>query len=242
GWIKALMTPAVEGAFGIDGGWVLVYTAGLMMVLRFLIAPIVAVLAPLGVLLMSSLCAAAGIYGLSLSSGVALIIAAATVYGVGQAFFWPTTLGVVAERFPRGGALTLNGIAAVGMLGVGIIGGPALGNLQDQQIDRQLSADAALYAAVMEAEPETSVFGTYRKLSAEALEGLGEAERAAVEVEVDAAKAGALRWAAVPPLGLAVGYAALMLYYRVRGGYRPVELEEAPPETPEPAGHRPGVK
>ncbi len=30
-------------------------------------------------------------------------VVAATVYGVGKTFLWPTMLGVVAERFPRGG-------------------------------------------------------------------------------------------------------------------------------------------
>ena len=30
--------------------------------------------------------------------------AAATVFGVGIAYFWPTMLGVTAERFPKGGA------------------------------------------------------------------------------------------------------------------------------------------
>lgn len=39
-------------------------------------------------------------------------------------------LGVVAEQFPKGGALTLNLIAGVGMLGVGIDGSVFLGNIQ----------------------------------------------------------------------------------------------------------------
>ena len=35
------------------------------------------------------------------------VAGAATVYGIGKTFLWPTMLGVVSERFPRGGALTL---------------------------------------------------------------------------------------------------------------------------------------
>jgi MFS family permease len=56
---------------------------------------------------------------------------AATVYGVGKTFYWPTMLGVVAERFPRGGALTLGAVGCVGTLSAGLLGGPAIGFMQD---------------------------------------------------------------------------------------------------------------
>ena len=36
-------------------------------------------------------------------------------------------LGFTSERSPRGGALTLNTVSAIGLLSVGIIGGPILG-------------------------------------------------------------------------------------------------------------------
>lgn len=49
-------------------------------------------------------------------------ICAATIYALGKTFFWPTMLGVAAERFPKGGALTLNAIGGMGMLSVGVIG------------------------------------------------------------------------------------------------------------------------
>ena len=60
---------------------------------------------------------------------------AATLYGVGKTFFWPTTLGLVSEQYPRGGALLLNAIAGVGMIAVGTIGGPAIGTLQDKDFN-----------------------------------------------------------------------------------------------------------
>ena len=43
----------------------------------------------------------------------------ATLYD--QNILWPTTLGVVSEQCPKGGALTLNAIAGIGMLAVGIL-------------------------------------------------------------------------------------------------------------------------
>ncbi len=163
GWIKDLMGPAMA-KLKLDGGWVLVYTSFLMMVLRFGISPFVKILKPLGVLLMGALFAAAGLFFLSSAQGVALLLVFATIYGIGQAFFWPVTIGLVAEQFPRGGALTINAIAGVGMLATGIIGFPLLGILQDRQIDRQLEARPAL-VAFANPEETKSVLGSYRGLN-----------------------------------------------------------------------------
>ncbi len=161
-WIKELRDPAME-ELELDGAWIIVYTSTIMMVMRFCISPIVKVLKPLGVLLTSSLFAAAGLYLLSDAQGAKWILITATIYGIGQAFFWPVTLGIVSERFPRGGALTLNAIAGVGMLGVGIIGMPALGFIQDQYIDRSMTEQGRgdLYASLESAKEKSSVFGVY---------------------------------------------------------------------------------
>jgi MFS family permease len=167
GWIKDLMTPAMKnikvGGKPLAGGWVLVYTSFLMMLLRFGIGPFVKRLKPLGVLLMGSLFAAAGLFLLSGAQVWWWLLITATIYGIGQAFFWPVTLGVVAERFPKGGALTLNAIAGVGMLGVGILGLPLLGILQDRQIDAQLQDQPAMVALANPKETD-SIFGAYRGL------------------------------------------------------------------------------
>ncbi len=163
GWIRDLLKPAME-KLGKDGGWVLVYTSFIMMILRFIIGPFVKTLKPLGVLLMGSLFAATGLYFLSSAQNAWWLLATATIYGIGQAFFWPVTLGVVAERFPKGGALTLNAIAGVGMLGVGILGMPLLGNMQDREINEALKSNEALYAQLITPEEKLSVFGKYHSL------------------------------------------------------------------------------
>ena len=161
-WIKDLMGPAMN-KLGLDGGWVLVYTATIMMVLRFCIGPIVKVLKPLGVLLCGSLFAAAGLLALSQANGVWILLAA-TVYGTGQTFFWPVTLGLISERFPKGGALTLNAIAGVGMLGAGILGNPLLGILQDRQVESDLRQQGGAYVAFIDEEVKTSIYGKYLSL------------------------------------------------------------------------------
>ena len=98
-WIKSLMDPVAK-SFGMDGGWVLVYTAFLMMILRLFCGPITLRLSPLALLAVSSLIAATGIFLLSEVNGMIAVLFAATIYGIGQTFFWPTTLGLVSEQFP----------------------------------------------------------------------------------------------------------------------------------------------
>ena len=162
-WIKELMAPAMN-KLKLDSGWVLVYTATIMMILRFCIGPIEKRLKPLGVLLVSSLFAAAGLFFLSRAEGIWILVFA-TVYGTGQCFFWPVTLGLVAERFPRGGALTLNVMAGVGMLGVGILGSQLLGFWQDNHIDGNLKQqDPAAHARLISKSPKESIFGSYYSL------------------------------------------------------------------------------
>jgi len=225
-WIKSLMTPVMRGEFGIDGGWVLIYTATIMIVLRTFCGPIVKRLNPLGMLAVSSLFAAAGLASLSMAAGLGILIAA-TIYGIGQTFFWPTTLGLVAERFPRGGALTLNAIAGVGMLGVGIVGAPLLGNIQDRHVAATLEAELpAVAEQVMADEPTLSVLGTYLKLDADKLETLPDDDAQAVTAVRDDAKQQALLQVAVLPLVMFVCYAGLIVYFRRRGGYRAEVLDD----------------
>ncbi len=135
-----------------------------MMVLRFYAGPIVHRFSPLGLLAFSAAVAAVGLGALSISSGL-LILGAATLYGFGKTFFWPTMLGVVAEQFPRGGALTLNSIAAVGMLSVGVIGNPLFGVIQDHQIEQRLAEKEGLHENLV--SENTGIFGKYQAIDPE---------------------------------------------------------------------------
>ncbi|MEM1107298.1 MAG: MFS transporter [Planctomycetota bacterium] len=225
-WIKSLMSPVMNAEFGIDGGWVLIYTATIMMTLRLFCGPIVKALNPLGLLMVSTLFAAAGLVFLSTAAGL-IILLAATIYGIGQTFFWPTTLGLVAERFPKGGALTLNAIAGVGMLGVGILGNPLLGAIQDNHIDSTLAAEKpALHEQVM-GEEATSVLGSYRPLDNAKLELLSEEDQEAVTQVTDEAKQTALFKVAALPLIMFVCYLLLLIYFKKQGGYQAEQLPEA---------------
>jgi MFS family permease len=116
--------PSVMGALtGIQGILFLVYTAGLMFVLRTYFAGI-AHASPIRTLVVCSVLVAVGLYWLgSLQPGASPIIAfaAATIFGIGKTYFWPTMLGVTAEQFPRGGALLLSLMGGAGMLSVAVV-------------------------------------------------------------------------------------------------------------------------
>ena len=224
-WITALMSVEMEG-LGIAAAWVLVYTSAIMMVLRFFAGPIVHKLSPLGLLAVSATVACIGLLALSASAGE-LILLAATLYGVGKTFFWPTTLGVVAEQFPRGGALTLNAVAGVGMLAVGIVGAPFLGYIQDVSNVELLAQEQGLSTSYEEYVVDRSgLFGDYQALDVDSISD-APAEDAAVisQVSLQGQKE-ALRTVAIFPAIMLLCYLGLIFYFRSKGCYKPVDLVE----------------
>jgi MFS family permease len=238
-WITPLMTGEMAGVsklvgFEIEAGWVLVYTSFIMMVLRFFAGPIAHKFSPLGLLAMSAAIAACGLFALSKSAGL-WILAAATLYAFGKTFFWPTMLGVESEQCPKGGALTLNMLGGIGMIGVGIIGNPLLGNIQDKFAASSLKEHhAALYAKV--AGPEkTSIFGNYNSLEEDKIKALSDEEKTVVTEAKDLSKKNALSTVAIFPCFMLVCYVLLILYFKAKGGYHAQELTVAPNTLPEPA-------
>ena len=186
-WITSLMEPEMT-ALNLQAGWVLVYTSLIMMILRFFAGAIVHKLSPLGLLAASSAIAAVGLVFLSHSTGL-MILAAATLYAFGKTFFWPTMLGVAAEQFPKGGALTLNGLGGTGMLGVGVVGAVFLGYIQDQAVATKIKeTQPALFAQI--SEPKESVFGKYDAVAADKVKSLTEDQQAQIKnAEAEAKKA-----------------------------------------------------
>lgn len=118
-----------------------VYTSALMFTLRFFAGPIVHRISPLGLLLASAACGAIGLQFLgTFNTGVAIVLAA-TIYGIGKTFFWPTMLAVVSEQFPRGGAITIGSIGGVGMLSAGLLGTTGIGFKQDYYASGKLQTE-----------------------------------------------------------------------------------------------------
>ena len=226
-WIAALMTPVLKDFGSNAGNWVLIYTSAIMFVLRFCAGPIAHRISPLGLLaacaadrLDRSLLARArrrcGAHGLRCGH----------LYGLGKTFFWPTTLGVVSEQFPKGGALTLSAVAGVGMISVGVLGNPLLGTVQDNFLDQRLAAqNPALHEKIT--APAQSKFGlTFQPLDKTKIETLPDAEKAEVETIRIINNQATLAKVAVLPAIMFLCYCGLILYFKSRGGYRPVQIAE----------------
>jgi MFS family permease len=227
-WIAALMTPVLKDFGSNAGNWVLIYTSSIMFVLRFFAGPIAHRLSPLGLLTACSAVAATGLYWLAHAGAAPIMVfLAATCYGFGKTFFWPTTLGVVSEQFPKGGALTLNAIAGVGMISVGVLGNPLLGTIQDHFLDQRLAKqNPALHAKV--SSVTQSKFGlTYQPLDQAKLAVLPAAEQAEVTQVQTENNQSTLAKVAVLPVIMFVCYLGLFLYFKLRGGYRPVRMDSA---------------
>jgi MFS family permease len=135
-WI-AKITGAIL-ASPASGLLLFVYTSGLMFILRFFAGPIVERISPLGLLAVSAVFGATGLTMLGNADGAVMCVFAATIYGIGKTFLWPTMLGVVSEQFPKGGAITIGAIGGVGMLSAGLLGGPGIGFLQDSNASAAL--------------------------------------------------------------------------------------------------------
>jgi MFS family permease len=224
-WISDLLTPVLRGLGPNAGNWVLVYTSILMFGLRFFAGPLARRLSPVGLLIGCSMLAALGLFCLAhAGSAPLLVFAAATLYGVGKSFFWPTTLGLASEQFPRGGALTLNAIGAVGMISVGVLGGPFLGTLQDVSLDRNLQQTSpALHAAVAELGQEKFGFH-FQPLDQAKIESLSSADKAKVGKIIAQTNQALLAKIAILPLIMFGCFLGLGLYFYLRGGYRQIEL------------------
>ncbi len=240
-WITSLMEPAMR-AEDYNPGWVLVYTALIMTLLRSFAGPIVHRMSPLGLLVISCILAIIGLNAFSRAEGLAFIFIAATIYGFGKSFFWPTMLGIVAERFPKGGALTLNTVGGCGMLGLSV-GMVFLGNIQDRRVDTELLAydkanNTALHATYIEEKPRKSVLGEYRALDQEKIKAAPEADKKQIEAVQNDAKKNALSTASIFPVIMLVAYIGLWLYFRSQGGYKAEQLvatDSAGTSPPAPA-------
>ncbi|NNJ27892.1 hypothetical protein LzC2_40030 [Planctomycetes bacterium LzC2] len=226
-WIADIMTPVVNAAFDttVGGGLVLIYTSFIMMVLRFFAGPIVHSISPLGLLAASSAVAAVGLAMLAGADTAAIVFVAATVYGFGKSFFWPTMLGVVAEQAPRGGALTLNVTGGVGMLAVGTVGAVFTGYFSEvNSADALLESQPAVHEQVV--TESTWVFGSLDSIDPKIADKLPADEKAAVSQAKDEGKQAALMDVALFPVLMLIAYIGLILYFRSKGGYAAVELTE----------------
>jgi fucose permease len=126
-WVSTVMSQVAH----MQGVLILVYTSGIMFVLRFFAGPLAHRLSPMGLLTFCSILSAIGLFALSNATTPVLAFGAATIFGVGVSYFWPTMLGVTSERFPRGGPVLMAIVGGAGMLSAALIQ-PIIGRWYDQ--------------------------------------------------------------------------------------------------------------
>ena len=228
GWITSLMSSPMQAA-GHNPAWVLVYTSAIMVILRFWAGPLVHKFSPIGLLAACSALAAFGLFALSKTAGAGMfpIFSAATLFGVGITFFWPTILGLTSEQCPRGGALTLNAMGGIGMLAVGILGAPFIGYLQESSATKQLAvANPALYQTVT--VEKSYLLGNYRAIDpSKSAAVTNPASTDTINAVTTTGQFSALGKMALFPICGLICYLALILHFKSKGGYRPVQLGAA---------------
>lgn len=113
-WIDVLLKNVTDNAILL-----LTIETGVMVLGRAFAGPVVHKFSPTGVLLMSSVFAALGLYMLGHSTGNMLFVGA-LVFGIGVCYFWPTMLGFVSENLPKTGAVGMNLMGGAGMFAVSV--------------------------------------------------------------------------------------------------------------------------
>jgi len=232
GFIKELMTPVLENDWNINPAFALVFSAAIMLILRVYAGSVLKFFSPPGLLCLSGVFSAIGLYWLSSAAGTAVFIAF-VLYALGQTYYWPCVLGFVSERYPKGGALTLNTVSAIGLLSAGIVGGPILGVAFDRSIHDKAAVEQP--ALAQDATAAGSLFWMeHEKIDPDKAKAyfaaLPAADQGPAQEAYDASKGSAgrdvLKYAVRFPLILLVVFGIIALYFRSKGGYKPVELTE----------------
>src|SRR3954466_8168113 len=113
-WVDFALSRTVH----MPGILLLVYVRALMFVMRHFAGPLVHKLSSIGLLWCSCLMASLGLVALSVANSPLMGILAATVWGTGVCYMWPTMLATASERFPHGGALLMGLMGTAGTLSI----------------------------------------------------------------------------------------------------------------------------
>ena len=152
-WTGVLFKTVTDNALLI-----LTFVATIQVICRAFAAPIVHRLAPQGVLLISTILSALGIFLLVTLQGEAIFFAA-VVFGLGVAFFWPCMIGFVAENIPQSGALGINLLGGGGMLAVSFYT-IFMGGFYDRHTVQHLASPALYWIAIIKRQPRVPQWPT----------------------------------------------------------------------------------
>ena len=191
-WVDIALTRTV----GMRGIWLLVYVSGLMFVMRHFAGAAVHKLSPIGLLWVSCLLASLGLVALSVANSPVTGLLAATLWGTGVCYMWPTMLATASERFPKGGALLMGLMGTAGTLSIYFVL-PKMGSIFDVKKAELAGGDAA-FAALSEGPAKEAILGQAAQASFQAV--------------------------AILPAILLLVFGAIWLYDRSKGGFKPSSI------------------
>jgi fucose permease len=191
-WVDLALSRTVH----MPGILLLVYVSGLMFLMRNFATPLVHRFSAIGVLWLSCLGAALGLYALSVANSPVTALLAATLWGTGVCYMWPTMLATASERFPRGGALLMGLMGTAGTLSIQFVL-PIMGSIFDHK-KIELAGGTAAFDALPPGPELDRILGI-------------------------AAQASFRDVAALPAILLLV-FGAIWFYDRSRGGFRAQKL------------------
>jgi hypothetical protein len=190
-WVDLALTRTVH----MPGILLLVYVSALMFLMRHFAGPLVHRLSSIGLLWLSCLMGSMGLVALSFANSPVTGLLAATVWGTGVCYMWPTMLATASERFPRGGALLMGLMGTAGTLSIRFVL-PLMGSIYDTKKLEAAGGEAAFNALQ----------------GAELNRVLGLAAQAS------------FRYVAILPAVLLIVFGGIWMYDRSKGGFKATKI------------------
>jgi MFS family permease len=190
-WVDLALTRTVH----MPGILLLVYVSALMFLMRHFAGPLVHRLSSMGLLWLSCLMGSMGLVALSFANSPVTGLLAATLWGTGVCYMWPTMLATASERFPRGGALLMGLMGTAGTLSSRFVL-PLMGSIYDSKKIEAAGGEAAFKALT----------GT-------------ELDRV-----LGIAAQNSFRYVAILPAILLIVFGAIWMYDRSRGGFKATKI------------------
>ncbi len=136
--------PELAATAGAPGLLVFVWVSALMMILRTFAEPFVEKFSPTGMLLGASVVTGIGLLMFAvLETTMVTALIAATFFGGGVAFYFPTMVGLMSERFPKAGSL-----GVILMIGIGFIAAGSsnfiMGDIADSYLPEKLDKEKTI--------------------------------------------------------------------------------------------------
>jgi hypothetical protein len=121
---------ALTETVGMQGILLLVYVSAIMFVMRHFAGALEHRFSDMGLLCISTIPAAIGLFLLATANSPFTALVAATLWAFGVCFMWPTMLAAVARRYPRSGSWGIGLVNFAGALAIYLVL-PEIGKIYD---------------------------------------------------------------------------------------------------------------